>query len=533
MSISFFREKNSWLTKIILILLAITFALGFGYFGVVNLGNTGVSTGTAAEVNGEKIPLVQFYNVRENLYKQFGAGQRNLPPEALQFIDYRALQQLVEAKLMAQEARKLGFFISNDELSEAIRTNPNFQYDGKFIGLQAYRNVIRQALNMSVGDFEKGYREELLVQKMISLISSSAKLTDDELYNLYKMENENVSLFYITFNAEDFVNSGSISDSDIQDYFNKNEGEFLTEEKRKIEFAKITKEDFNSKIQISDDEVKTYYESYGDEFKDDDGNLKPLDEVRQELAEKLKTERVDAAYNEFVQSVLSNKQIPEINQFLVENSLPESSQSEYFSRDQELEEIPNQIRVKTFTLEKGDTDTLPVSGDLWVFQLIEIEPQRQKTLDESRDDVIKVLSMNKGGEAAKIAAQETLNKINSSKASFKDSGESLDLEVKQTDLFPRTSPPENLNVENLNIDAFLLSESSPNGSKIYQNGNSYFIISLKDKSNADIKDFEKEKDEIRTRQLQRQQSELINEWINKLREESEIVPNPNLFSANN
>ena len=105
MSYSFFRDKNSWLTRAVLIVITLTFVMGFGYFGVINLTNSGISTGTAAEVNGEKIPLVQFYNVRDNLYKQFGEGLQNIPPEAMEFFNYRALQQLVEAKLLAQKRR--------------------------------------------------------------------------------------------------------------------------------------------------------------------------------------------------------------------------------------------------------------------------------------------------------------------------------------------------------------------------------------------------------------------------------------------
>ena len=108
MSYSFFSFKNSWLTRAVLVVIAFTFILGFGYVGVINLTETGVSTGTAAEVNGEKIPIVQFYNVRENLYKQFGEGLQNIPPEAMQFFNIRALQQLVEAKLLAQKAQELG-----------------------------------------------------------------------------------------------------------------------------------------------------------------------------------------------------------------------------------------------------------------------------------------------------------------------------------------------------------------------------------------------------------------------------------------
>jgi len=534
MSYSFFSFKNNWLTRVVLVVIGFTFILGFGYVGVINLSNTGVSTGTAAEVNGEKIPIVQFYNVRENLYDQFGEGLQNVPPEAMQFFNVRALQQLVEAKLLAQKAKELGFTVSNEELSESIRSNTSFQHDGKFIGLDNYRNLIREALNMSVGDFENGYKEELLVQKIVALINNSAKITDDQLFNLYEVENENINLYYISFHPDEFSNSAEISEGEINEYYDKNKGQFLTDEQRKINYIKVNQSDFEKNIPISDDEVNSYYSSYSDEFKDEEGNVKELAEVKDEIIKNLRVKRVGNIYDNFLNTVTRSDTLDPLDMIIADNSLAQATESGYFTAKQDTEDFPIELRNKAFTLNANEVSAYNYRGDLWLFEVNEIKEQKQKSLDDSRDNIVSTLKNIKGSEAAKIAADESLKKLlGNSSTSFKNLSDSFNLKAEETGSFTRAKAPEELNVEEIKLDAFLLTKADPTSKKIYKSGDSYYIISLKEINNVSMTQFEQEKNNIMAQQLQRQRSELLSGWIDQIRKDSEIVPNPNLISSNN
>src|SRR3970040_184275 len=170
MILDMLRKGQTWVTKGILIVLAITFAFGFG-FSFSNFGFGGkVPEGTSAEVNGQKISLLDFYRARERLRAQY--RESGVPEEALNqnFIDMTALNQLIDLQLLSQKAKELGFMVTDEELSEAIRSNSVFQVDGQFIGLNEYRAFVEQRLNQSVSDFEKMYREELLPQKVVKLM---------------------------------------------------------------------------------------------------------------------------------------------------------------------------------------------------------------------------------------------------------------------------------------------------------------------------------------------------------------------------
>ena len=108
MSLDFIRKGHTWLTKAILILLAITFVIGFG-FSITDFGASGaLSQGTAAKVNGEKISLFDFYRIRGRLVDEYGL-QGDLPEAASNFVNISALNQLIDSKLLSQKAKQIGF----------------------------------------------------------------------------------------------------------------------------------------------------------------------------------------------------------------------------------------------------------------------------------------------------------------------------------------------------------------------------------------------------------------------------------------
>ncbi len=530
MSISFFREKYQWVTKFILVAIVVSFIFSFGYFGVSSL-QSGVPTGTAAKVNGEKIPLVRFYNVRDNLYRQLGLGRSDTTPETRNFLNVTALQQLVENKLLAQKARELGFYVSDEELSRSIMDDPAFQINGNFIGAEAYRNTIRQALNIDLGEFEKTYREELLIMKLRELISSSVKISEDELYNIYKVQNENVSLYYAEFRTGDFTDTASISDDEIREHYDKNREYYLTPEKRKIKFVKVSREDFINKIHIGDDDIRSYYKSYSDEFKDEDGNLKSIDEARPEISGKLKAKLADRDYRSFALLLSRNERLKPVDKILEENALGSSMESGLFSIDQNTEDIPQDIRKQAFQLGAGETSYINSEENIWVFQLAEVKLPEQRTLEEARTDIAGTLSRIKGRKAAETAAKTMLNLLAKSAGSYKDVAEELGVSVNETAPFSRTEPPEALDVEDLKFDAFSLNNSRPHGEKVYQKEGSYFVISLKEKFNIAPEEFEEEKPEIKNTQLIQRERELLNEWLARLRENAEVIPNPGIFNS--
>src|SRR3990170_2005377 len=256
MILDMLRKGQTWVTKGILIVLAITFAFGFGFS-----------------------------------FSNFGFGGR-VPEEALNqsFIDMTALNQLIDLQLLSKKAKELGFMVTDEELNEAIRSNPVFQVDGQFIDANEYRAFVEQRLNQSVSDFEKKYREELLAQKVVKLMFETLNVTDEELFDTYKIRNEKVNLNFVTISPEDFKDSFTINEEEIKKYHENNKSEFKTPELRSVSYVIISPDDFINRVDVYQEEIKSYYEAHPDKFRSNEDESRPLAEVKGEVEADIKKE---------------------------------------------------------------------------------------------------------------------------------------------------------------------------------------------------------------------------------------------------
>jgi len=535
MSLEMLRRSESWFTRGILILLATTFVLGFGFsiskFSGFGLGRS-VPQGIAAEVNGEKIGLLDFYKARDQIYRQY-RQQGEIPEWALSFIARGALDQLVNLKLMAQKARELGFRVTDEELSEAIRSNPAFQVDGQFIGVEAYKSYVERALNESVGEFEREYREELFAQKLVNFINETAKITDEELFNLYKMQNEKANLDFISFSPEDFMDSFSPGEGDINRYYEEHKGEFKTPELRSIRYVTLNPEDLKKRVNVSEEEIKAYYGAYPDEFRSSDGKeIRPLSEVKDEIKEKLQKQREGAIISELLKSLGDLIQKEPLGKIAEENRIDIDKVKEGgpFSADEKLNDIPSQIVGRAFSIGEGEKTFSQVGDSIWIVEVTKVIPPHEKEFKEAREEIIKRLKSIKAKEAARAKAEEILNKVKTGGEGLGKLAKSLGLKLEETGYFSRLEGVPKINSDDLRIDAFLLDKENPVASKLYIADDKFYVVSLKEKQEAGLKDFEEKKAELKEKELSRLRREFYADWIQRLRRESKIVVNESLFS---
>jgi peptidyl-prolyl cis-trans isomerase D len=530
MSLDLIRTKHSWLTKGILLFLAVTFVLGFG-FSLSNFGDlSGPSGGSAADVNGEKIPMSEFYRYRDNFRRQ-NPQLGELSPAALEQVNIRVLSVMIDEKLLSQKARELGFRVSDQEIDEFIKSIPAFQIDGQFIGTKGYEERIREIFNISPGEFENILREELLAAKMERFIYETALITEEELYNIYLRQNEKVNLYYIPFSSKDFVDAYTPGKEDVKKYYEANKDKFKTDELRSVRFITISPEDFENRIEISEEEVNAYYNAYPEEFVTEEGETLPLEEAREQILSTLKAQRGGVLREQFIE-VMGNTENSEktLDQLAAENKIETINESEMFTDSDILKEIPPRITRMAFEINKGETAIVPTGNSVWVFEVKEVVPSRGKKIEEAKEDIITVLKVEKAKQTAGQKARETLTQLKTvKKKDLGDKTKSLGVELKETGYFTRLDSVPVINNEQLRSEAFEIDEKTVVSNKLYNVKDDFYIVSIKEKESADKEMFEQQKNELKEQELSRQQRTLRRDWLQNLRRESEISPNASLF----
>jgi peptidyl-prolyl cis-trans isomerase D len=178
----------------------------------------------------------------------------------------KALDSLINKRLISQEAGRLGLKVTDDEIADAIYHYPAFQVNGVFD-----ENRYRSLLNfnrMEPADFEAGIGSELLGEKIRQLIKSLLPVTEGEIIDYYAFQNEKVNLAFVAFNPEDFKAGVKATQADIETFFEKNREEYRIPSQIKIDYITLDPSDFKDKVSVNEGEIADYYEYNPERFKE-------------------------------------------------------------------------------------------------------------------------------------------------------------------------------------------------------------------------------------------------------------------------
>jgi peptidyl-prolyl cis-trans isomerase D len=171
----------SWIMWAIIILITVTFL----FFGIYPSSTTG---SMVANVNGDVITGEDLNRVYRNLYDTYKEIFKDQFNEAMtKTLRTQALRELVQNRLLVQEADRMGLKISDDELRGAILKIPAFSPQGKF-DQRTYEYYLQRE-NMTPAVFEAEQREFMLRKKLENLIEDSVDVTDAELAAAYASSN--------------------------------------------------------------------------------------------------------------------------------------------------------------------------------------------------------------------------------------------------------------------------------------------------------------------------------------------------------
>lgn len=192
-------------------------------------------------------------NLNRQMINQFGIAEQ-------------VLQGMVSGLVIRGEAEKLGLEVSESELRDAIRSYPAFQREGSFIGSEEYERLL--AYNqISVLDFEKGLKKDLLSDKLKELVTAGQVLDLGALKDDYRKENDKAELDYIAFKSDAVSAAPAVSDAELLDFYQKNKNLFKSPEKRAGEILALKFADFKKEITIKEEEIFSYYKTNKSMFK--------------------------------------------------------------------------------------------------------------------------------------------------------------------------------------------------------------------------------------------------------------------------
>ncbi len=252
------RERaTGWLAWVIVGLIAIPFAL----WGI-NSYFEGGSEIPAARVNGAEISVYEYQEDlsqrRQQLARQF---DRSITPELLEDlgIKQQVIDHLIDNRLLLEYTSANNFQFDDSLLEEIIRNHPSFQTEGRF-DTELYQRIL-SANRYTPRQFEEYQRTNSSISQLIEGISRSSFHIKPELDRILQLQGQTRSARYAMIEIEDEPSreAVSVSDTSIQDYYDRNTGRFRSKAEIKVDFIELGMESLAASVQPSAEDIAALY----------------------------------------------------------------------------------------------------------------------------------------------------------------------------------------------------------------------------------------------------------------------------------
>jgi peptidyl-prolyl cis-trans isomerase D len=252
------------------ILIAVVAAFVFG-FVFIDMGLGGSSMrgaqddkrSFAARVNGETISLHEYSRSLENLSQMYEQmyGQQFTPEMAAQMgLPKQVLDSLVDQRLLTQEARRMSLGATPDEVRAKLLSLPVFNQDGKFVGMELYRNYVVGRLGYAnAAAFEEDLARDITLTKMESALQSSLVVSPKAAEAEYRRTNENAKIKYVLLPAAVAAANVTVTPAEVEAYYKANESKYRHSEQRQIRYLLTDYAKIRTQITPSEAEILAAY----------------------------------------------------------------------------------------------------------------------------------------------------------------------------------------------------------------------------------------------------------------------------------
>lgn len=225
--------------------------------------------GVYATVSGRDITTDEINQDAQRMMQQ--RFPRGGVPEGLSSIfRVQAANQLVTREALTAEAHRMGLRVTDEELIAELKKGQFGTLlfpSGTFVGEDQYEQWVSNTFHMSVNEFESLVKEQLLIDKLLSMIENGVTVPMSDLQQAYQEQNTKVKFDYAVLNLDDITKQVKVTDAEARDYFEKNKPRYAAAipETRKLQYLVI--DTANLPVQVTDADLQKYYQDNQDQFR--------------------------------------------------------------------------------------------------------------------------------------------------------------------------------------------------------------------------------------------------------------------------
>ncbi len=144
-----------------------------------------------------------------------------------------------------------------------------FILNGQFIGEDRYSAFVANQFNLSVPEFEDEIRQEIVIQRLQSLITAGVTVGDQEARDDYRKGNIKIKFDYAVISADDLSKQINPADNELEKFFKDNSARYASAvpEERTITYFAFTPEQLPGGVpQPTQQEIQQYFSAHQSEY---------------------------------------------------------------------------------------------------------------------------------------------------------------------------------------------------------------------------------------------------------------------------
>ena len=251
-------------TKIMMGLLFLLIIPSFVMFGIEGYSRFKDQGAVVAKVNGNKINQGEWDAAHKREVDRIRASMPTIDvkmfdtPEA----KYATLERMVRDQVVAAAAQKLQVVVSDTRLARELQQIPAIASlrtpDGR-LDMERYKQLAASQ-GMTPEMFELQMRADISNRQVIQGVQATAYATLSQTQTAINAFTQRREAQILNFPASDYLSKVSLSDADLQNYYDKNAAKFQSAESADIEYVVLDIETIRQSVVVNDKDLKDYYE---------------------------------------------------------------------------------------------------------------------------------------------------------------------------------------------------------------------------------------------------------------------------------
>ncbi len=505
------RQTRSWFVYVAFGVIIIVFVFFYGW------GGRGArEDAVIALVNDQKITQRQYDRNYENLLMvSRNIYEKSFSEQETKKLKQRALDDLIEKTLMLQEAERRGIGVNQDETRREIANTPAFQKEGVFDKDLYLRQLA--AIRMNPSEFEKSMKTSMLISELVDTVRSTAKLSDEELFALYEIENEKVNLEFLKLNALDFEDRVEVSPQETEKFYEDTKEDYRVYDKVSIKYLSFDPKDYRDKAEIAPEETEEFYRLNEERFtKKKKVRARHILIKVQEKAGGMTEERAREKAEDIRKRIEKGEEFSRLAKEFSQDIATASKGGDlgYFEKGQ----MVKALEEAAFSLKPGELG--PVISTPQGFEIIKVEDVQEretKPLEAVKSRIEEELKIERSDGLAREEARRTIGQIYQS-GNLVEYADKNKLKVYETGFFSEGEPIKGVGINKAFSEvAFLLKtgEISP----VVSVGKRYLVLKLIERKSSYLPTLEDVKEKM-TKLVRKEKSrKMAKEEAKKLLEE--------------